>query len=111
MQQIFCFVLLLLFFFFLYFEKGEDVLFLPIQHFILLLPDSDAESYDSYDENVIGIEECLFCSYISKSLEDNVKHMTSNHGFFLPDAEFIVDLEGLITYLGKNLSTRGVGTG
>ncbi|RUS69966.1 hypothetical protein EGW08_022274 [Elysia chlorotica] len=65
--------------------------------------DSDAESCDSYDENVIGIEECLFCSYISKSLEDNVKHMTSNHGFFLPDAEFIVDLEGLITYLGEKV--------
>lgn len=65
--------------------------------------DSDAESYDSYDENILGIEECLFCSNISKSLEDNVKHMTSNHGFFLPDAEFIIDLEGLITYLGEKV--------
>ncbi|GFN80466.1 Zinc finger protein 622-like [Plakobranchus ocellatus] len=65
--------------------------------------DSEAESYDSYDENMIGIEECLFCSFISKSLEDNVKHMTTNHGFFLPDAEFIIDLEGLITYLGEKV--------
>ncbi|GFR72100.1 zinc finger protein 622-like [Elysia marginata] len=70
--------------------------------------DSDAESYDSYDENVIGIEECLFCSHISKSLESNVKHMTSNHGFFLPDAEFITDLEGLITYLGEKVGAGHV---
>ena len=27
--------------------------------------------------------------------------MTMKHSFFLPDAEYIMDLEGLISYLGK----------
>lgn len=67
---------------------------------------SDTESVESWDENSLGIEECLFCSYISQSLEDNMGHMTTKHSFFLPDAEFIADLEGLITYLGEKV---GVG--
>ena len=70
----------------------------------LLSDESDTESVESWDENSLGIEECLFCSFISQSLEDNVGHMTSKHSFFLPDAEYLSDLEGLITYLGKNFS-------
>jgi pre-60S factor REI1 len=33
-------------------------------------------------------------------METNVAHMTKKHSFFLPDAEFIADLEGLMIYLG-----------
>lgn len=59
---------------------------------------------DSFgDEEGLGLEECLFCSNISGSMEDNIKHMTLKHTFFLPDAEYISDLEGLITYLGRHL--------
>lgn len=66
--------------------------------------DSDMESVESFgDEDGLGIEECMFCSSISQSLEENLKHMTEKHGFFLPDAEYISDLEGLITYLGQKV--------
>lgn len=65
--------------------------------------DSDAESCDSWEENTIGLEECLFCSHISSSLEDNSKHMTVKHGFFIPDVEYLTDLEGLIAYLGEKV--------
>ncbi|KAK3108681.1 hypothetical protein FSP39_013226 [Pinctada imbricata] len=68
--------------------------------------DSDAESVDSWDENSLGIEECLFCSHINSSMEKNIEHMTVKHSFFLPDAEYITDLEGLICYLGEKI---GVG--
>ncbi|KAH9489174.1 hypothetical protein Btru_057761 [Bulinus truncatus] len=64
--------------------------------------DSDAESWNSSDD-AFGLEQCLFCSLISPSLEENVKHMTSSHGFFIPDANFISDLEGLISYLGEKV--------
>jgi pre-60S factor REI1 len=63
---------------------------------------SDAESWDSSDEIGLGIEECLFCSQVSSSLQENITHMTT-HGFFIPDAEYISDLEGLITYLGEKV--------
>ena len=29
--------------------------------------------------------------------------MTVKHSFFLPDAEYIMDLEGLISYLGDHI--------
>jgi len=69
---------------------------------------SDAESCDSYEENMLGIEECLFCSKVSADLDDNMTHMTSQHGFFLPDAEYISDLVGLITYLGEKVGAGKV---
>ncbi|KAK7110066.1 cytoplasmic 60S subunit biogenesis factor ZNF622-like [Littorina saxatilis] len=62
---------------------------------------SDVESWDG---NELGLEECLFCSHISSSLETNFTHMTTKHGFFLPDAEFVCDLEGLVVYLGEMIS-------
>ena len=55
---------------------------------------------EEWDDDVLGIEECLFCSKISKSVEASVKHMTADHSFFIPDIEYLVDLEGFITYLG-----------
>ncbi|KAL4222432.1 hypothetical protein ACF0H5_018471 [Mactra antiquata] len=71
--------------------------------------DSEVESVESFgDEDGLGIEECLFCSTISQSLEDNIKHMTEKHSFFLPDAEYISDLEGLITYLGQKVGIGNV---
>ncbi|CAH1789401.1 unnamed protein product [Owenia fusiformis] len=66
---------------------------------------SDADS-DEWEEEMLGLEECLFCSYVSASLENNIKHMTERHSFFIPDAEYLTDLEGLIVYLGEKV---GVG--
>lgn len=65
--------------------------------------DYEEEEWDE-EEELIGLEECLFCSYISSSLETNLSHMTTRHSFFLPDAEFISDLEGLVVFLGEMIS-------
>ena len=48
-----------------------------ILHFCLCGPDmeSDSESWDSYDKDVLGIEECFFCPFLTSSLEDNMQHM------------------------------------
>ena len=70
-------------------------------HFpVLYVSDSDAESCESWEGEALGIEECLFCSLVSDSIEKNVEHMTEKHSFFIPDAEFISNLEGLVVYLG-----------
>ena len=37
---------------------------------------------------------CLFCSSSSPTVEENLKHMSSTHSFFVPDLEFLVDVEG-----------------
>lgn len=49
----------------------------------------------------IPVTDCLFCSHHSKSLMKNLSHMTKIHSFFIPDVEFLVDLKGLIRYLGE----------
>lgn len=35
-------------------------------------------------------------------------HMTVAHSFFIPDIEFLVDVEGLIQYLGEKISIGNV---
>jgi len=69
--------------------------------------DSDDENLDAMDEEepepepdmILEVENCIFCTHKSESLEDNLKHMTQAHGFFIPDLEYIVDLTGMIKYL------------
>ncbi|KAF9227481.1 hypothetical protein BS17DRAFT_748096 [Gyrodon lividus] len=51
---------------------------------------------------------CLFCTHSSSSLEDNLSHMSSSHSFFVPDAEYLVDITGLITYLGEKVTVGNV---
>ncbi|XP_033507432.1 cytoplasmic 60S subunit biogenesis factor ZNF622 [Epinephelus lanceolatus] len=56
----------------------------------------------------IPVTNCLFCSHHSKSLMKNVAHMTKAHSFFIPDVEFLVDLKGLIRYLGEKVGAGNV---
>ncbi|XP_060630657.1 cytoplasmic 60S subunit biogenesis factor ZNF622 [Anolis sagrei] len=56
--------------------------------------------------DAIPVTDCLFCSHHSSTLMKNVSHMTKAHSFFIPDIEYLVDLRGLIKYLGEKV---GVG--
>ncbi|KAK3546198.1 hypothetical protein QTP70_025224, partial [Hemibagrus guttatus] len=51
----------------------------------------------------IPVTDCLFCSHHSHSLSKNVAHMTKEHSFFIPDIEYLVDLRGLLAYLGEKV--------
>ena len=51
---------------------------------------------------------CLFCTQVSGSLDDNLNHMSNTHSFFIPDAEYLVDIVGLITYLGEKIAIGNV---
>lgn len=42
---------------------------------------------------------CLFCNYKSPNMKLNVHHMGRHHGMFIPEQDYLVDLEGLIRYL------------
>jgi len=50
----------------------------------------------------------LLNSYTSLSAHRNMHHMTIAHSFFIPDIEFLVDVEGLIQYLGEKISIGNV---
>jgi len=69
--------------------------------------DLDIEEVDdeewAEDLEPIAINDCLFCDHHSRCMETNLKHMSVEHSFFLPDPEYISDLEGLMEYLGAKV--------
>lgn len=71
--------------------------------------DMDAEEVDSDEwnddfENPIENNDCIFCAHHSEDFVENVKHMSVVHSFFIPDTEYIIDLEGLLMYLGEKVA-------
>ena len=51
---------------------------------------------------------CLFCPQVSVSLDDNLTHMSLAHSFFIPDAQFLIDISGLVLYLGEKIAVGNV---
>ncbi|XP_066481556.1 cytoplasmic 60S subunit biogenesis factor ZNF622 [Tiliqua scincoides] len=87
-------------------DEGED---LESEGQMEGIPDEAEESVSEKEHlgnDAIPVTNCLFCSHHSSSLLKNVAHMTKVHSFFIPDIEYLVDLRGLIKYLGEKV---GVG--
>lgn len=62
--------------------------------------DEDMEDADDEDiKEPWPVTTCLFCSYDSPTLPLNVSHMNKAHGLFIPEQQYLVDLEGLVRYL------------
>ena len=49
------------------------------------------------------LEQCLFCNFVSPGLSLNLTHMTKNHGLFIPERDYLTDLEGLIKFLHQKV--------
>lgn len=65
--------------------------------------DSDEWEDEISDNNPVASNNCLFCPHHSRSLYKNLEHMTTAHSFFIPDIEFVVDVRGLLLYLGEKV--------
>jgi len=65
--------------------------------------DSDEEAAGWGDGDALPPASCLFCSADNDSVEANLSHMSAVHSFFVPDLEYLVDGEGLLTYLGEKV--------
>jgi pre-60S factor REI1 len=52
----------------------------------------------------LQVTDCLFCNSSALSLEENLTHMASIHSFFIPEAEYLIDIPGLLGYLGEKLA-------
>eukprot|EP00538_Stauroneis_constricta_P004537 CAMPEP_0119553504 /NCGR_PEP_ID=MMETSP1352-20130426/6242_1 /TAXON_ID=265584 /ORGANISM="Stauroneis constricta, Strain CCMP1120" /LENGTH=465 /DNA_ID=CAMNT_0007599931 /DNA_START=30 /DNA_END=1427 /DNA_ORIENTATION=- len=59
-----------------------------------------AESQENPD---INPKQSLFDSHKSKTVEQNVEYMRRKFGFFLPDREYLNDLEGLLGYCQEKI--------
>lgn len=63
------------------------------------------EDYDEEEEaemlaRVVGSNTCLFCGKESSNIKTNLNHMNLLHGFFIPEEQYLIDLEGIMRYLG-----------
>ncbi|KAF7314462.1 Zinc finger protein 622-like protein [Mycena kentingensis (nom. inval.)] len=82
----------------------------------LVVPEdaSDSEINQTIDEKIaaararLSPNSCLFCTHESPSLDESLEHMSSTHSFFIPDAEYLVDIKGLIAYLGEKIAVGNV---
>ena len=71
-------------------------------------PPQSASTSDETDDPPISPTSCLFCTATFPSLDDNLSHMSSAHSFFIPDADYLVDITGLITYLVEKVAVGNV---
>jgi len=55
----------------------------------------------------LTLEDCLFCKE-KREFEENLVHMEKIHGFFIPNREFLVDMEGFIRYLADKIAVGNV---
>jgi len=68
--------------------------------------DSDDEDYEEVDsdewdeEDAISPNDCFFCSHHSSNNDKNLLHMSEKHSFFVPDLEYVINVDGLLTYIG-----------
>jgi len=56
----------------------------------------------------LELDDCLFCCKKQPDFDTNLVHMQKEHGFFLPDREYLKDPQGLITYLGEKIAIGNV---
>lgn len=65
---------------------------------------SDDSSDDEENDDDAALEVfpntfCFYCGKNNEELESNVRHMSNRHGLYIPERTFLVDLDGLLTFL------------
>lgn len=63
-----------------------------------LASDNDMDDDDSEEE--LDPSCCFMCDLEHDTMESCMVHMHKQHGFFIPDVEYLKDAKGLLTYLG-----------
>lgn len=55
---------------------------------------------------------CLFCpeksSVVFETVDENISHMFKDHGLYVPETKYLVDKEGLLSYLGEKIGLGNV---
>lgn len=64
----------------------------------------DSDEWEDDFDNPIACNKCMFCAHHSEDLSMNLQHMAVKHSFFVPDMDFVVDLNGLMLYLGEKIA-------
>lgn len=87
-------------------EKSEPVSRRPTRPHHSADP-SDADSVTSSTKaKTDPLMDCLFCNYRSPNFSLSLHHMERFHGMFIPEKEFLVDLEALVKYLWHKINDQ-----
>ncbi|OCL03994.1 hypothetical protein AOQ84DRAFT_301706, partial [Glonium stellatum] len=86
-------------------EEKEPVSRRPTRPHHSTMEDDDATSTASTSKyNTNPKLNCLFCNFASPTFPLNVQHMGRFHGMFIPEQDYLVDAEGLVTYLWNKIN-------
>ncbi|GLT45899.1 hypothetical protein SLA2020_196980 [Shorea laevis] len=62
--------------------------------------DTNGEEDSEDDDEELDPSCCFMCDLEHDSIENCMIHMHKQHGFFIPDVEYLKGPEGLLTHLG-----------
>lgn len=65
---------------------------------------TESQASSSPAQTQIPLSRCLFCNYDSPTWKLSMSHMTKIHGLFIPEQNYLVDLEGLLGYLQAKIT-------
>lgn len=51
----------------------------------------------------VVLNQCLFCNLVSDDVPTNLSHMFKQHGMYIPEKEYLVDMNGLLAYLHEKI--------
>lgn len=66
-------------------------------------PSSITPTPSTKEGPTITLKNCLFCNYESPTVALNAHHMEKIHGMFIPERQYLVDLEGLLSTLQQRI--------
>ncbi|KAK1146279.1 pre-60S factor rei1 [Aspergillus melleus] len=67
--------------------------------------DEDEDAMDeAADDGEFSPARCLFCPVKSADMQENADHMLKSHGMFIPEKDFLVNMEGLLHYLHRKIN-------
>lgn len=61
---------------------------------------SDEDMDEGEDDDLLDPSCCFMCDQEHDNIESCMIHMHKQHGFFIPDVDYLKDPKGLLTYLG-----------
>lgn len=62
------------------------------------------EDEEMKDKDEFSVSRCLFCRAEASDVNANVDHMFKSHGMFIPEREYLVNLDGLVNYLFRKIT-------
>lgn len=66
-------------------------------------PSSSTPTPSKSGAPVVTLKSCLFCNYESPTVALSATHMERIHGMFIPEKQYLVDLEGLLGALQQRV--------